>query len=382
MCSRGDRAVSCGIVTDRADSRGAHRNRVIWVLNSACPSRCVYCDIESQHATRGLSTDEVTAACRDIVAAGFREVIFVGGEPLLSPELPAALAALDGQCEVAIFTGGVPGFTARAIERMRRGVRRLVFSIDSGRDADNDLVRGRKGITHDLLEMVEAVRRDLPFIDISLNTVVSRHNVEILDTVWDRLRAHRPSSWALTLVGDNFTGSPGAHLPSRAQIEHLYLTTVPALARRLAADRAELVVLPVPFPLLSARTPPAAWGDRASAPDVRAAIDLELDRFAVGDYNRTFVENHGCPLVGVDVSIGVGGEVHPCSQAPILQREYVVGNVKNARLGDILAGEAVTAFSRAVPHAPCTRCWAPSNVDRDRLVQVLRGAKPPRRVAP
>ena len=352
------------------DSRDARRNRVIWVLNSACPSRCVYCDIESQHATRGMSEVEVAAACRDVLSAGFRQVIFVGGEPLLSPELPVALDVLAGKCEVALFTGGVPGFVGRAVELIGRGVDRLVFSIDSGRDAENDLVRGRKGITRDLLELIEAVRRDLPRVDISINTVVSRHNVGSLAALWDRVSDHHPSSWSLTLVGDNFTASQDAHLLSRAQVESFYLQTVPALARRLATHGAELVVLPVPFALLAEGAPPRTWNEAATRH--RTAIDADFDLFARGDYNRTFVERRGCPLIGTDVTIGVGGDVHPCSQAPIIQREYVVGNVKHARIDDILASAALAKFRDGVPHAPCTRCWAPSNVERDRLLRVVR----------
>lgn len=351
---------------------GGRRNRVIWVLNSACPSRCVYCDIESQHRTPGLSAVEVAKAARDVISAGFREVIFVGGEPLLSPELPAALDVLAGRCEVALFTGGVPGFLDRALELVARGVSRLVFSIDSGRDAENDLVRGRKGITRDLVALVERVRADLPRVDVSFNTVVSRHNVESLDATWDRLRAFRPSSWSLTLVGDNFTGAPTSHLPSRPQIESYYLHTVPALARRLLSDRIEIVVLPVPLAFLESHAAPITWNSPAKHD--RSRLDADFDRFAVGDFNRSFVERCGCPLVGIDVSIGVGGDVHPCSQAPILQDAYVVGNVKNASVEEIMASEAMAAFGRGVPHAPCTRCWAPSNVPRDRLLRVVREA--------
>ena len=345
---------------------GAPRNRVVWVLESACPSRCVYCDIESQQGRGALSEGEVARAARDVIDAGFREVIFVGGEPLLSPSLSAALDVLRGRCEVALFTGGIPSFTTKALELVGRGVDRLVFSVDSARDGDNDLVRGRKGITRAIAELVDAVRRDLPRVDVSFNTVVSRHNVESLPALWDRLRGWRPSSWSLTLVGDNFTADATPHLPSRAELDRLYGETVPALAQAMARDRVELVVLPVPLALLVERVPHAAWNV--------AAASRDLDRFAVGDHNRGFVERFGCPLVGVDVSIGVQGEVYPCSQAPILQDRFVLGNVKTARLDDLLRGAALDAFRRGVPHAPCVRCWAPSNVERDRLLRLVREA--------
>ena len=76
-------------------------------------------------------------------------------------------------------------------------------------------------------------------------------------------------------------------------------------------------------------------------------------------------------LVGLDVVIGVGGEVHPCSQAPIIDRRWSVGNVKSQPLADILEGPALRDFQSKLPHPPCTRCWAPSNIPRDALVELL-----------
>jgi radical SAM protein with 4Fe4S-binding SPASM domain len=67
----------------------------------------------------------------------------------------------------------------------------------------------------------------------------------------------------------------------------------------------------------------------------------------------------------------VGGEVHPCSQAPIIRPEYVVGNLKTQSLAEILSGDALRAFGAGVPHASCTRCWAPSNVPRELLQQLI-----------
>jgi radical SAM protein with 4Fe4S-binding SPASM domain len=179
-------------------------------------------------------------------------------------------------------------------------------------------------------------------------------------------------SWSLTLAGDVFEGSPGHALLTEAAIEQLYLRIVPALAARVARDRAELVVLPVPYPFLAARVPPVRWAEAARG--VRAELEAEFALYARGEYNATFVRRHGCPLVGIDVVIGIEGDVHPCSQGPIIHPRYVVGNVKQAPLAEILAGERLRAFGAGMPNAPCTRCWAPSNVPRETLVQLMARA--------
>ncbi len=75
------------------------------------------------------------------------------------------------------------------------------------------------------------------------------------------------------------------------------------------------------------------------------SLDRELTLFSAGEYNRTFVERCGCPLVGVDVVIGVGGQIHPCSQAPIIKPQFVVGNVKSSALEDILQDDMIGPVS-------------------------------------
>jgi MoaA/NifB/PqqE/SkfB family radical SAM enzyme len=355
------------------DAPRPSRHYAMWMFTAACPSHCTYCDIDSQKGKKGLSREEVVRVAEEIVEQGFSEVMFVGGEPLLSPDLPAALRALGGRVKTAVFTGGVPGLVDRAVEVLGEGgVDRVVFSIDSGQPNRNDLIRGRKGITQDLVDLAAAVHERLPNIDRSVNTVVSRYNVRALAGVWQRMSPYGLTSWSLTLAGDVFSGSPGHALIDVPSLEELYFKTIPVLAAHLARSGAELVVLPIPYPLLAARVPPARWGQLG--PAARAEVALELEKLSRGEHNATFVEKHGCPLVGIDVVIGVGGEVHPCSQGPIIHPSYVVGNVKTHSLGEILHGEALRAFAGGVPHAPCTRCWAPSNVPRETLLQ-LTGAR-------
>jgi radical SAM protein with 4Fe4S-binding SPASM domain len=291
----------------------------------------------------------------------------------LSRDLAAALRVLKGRARTAVFTGGLPVSIDRSIETLRDGgVDRLVYSIDGATRADNDRLRGRIGVTDDLLAFAGAVRDRLPRVDRSVNTVVSRFNVDALDGIWETMSPFGLNSWSLTLAGDFFAASPRHAFLDVAALETFYFRTIPRLSARLAKDRAELVVLPVPFPFLEARLPPARWGEAPS--DLRAAIDVELELYSRGEYNATFVRRCGCPLVGIDVVIGVGGEVHPCSQPPIIHPSYVVGNVKRQTLAEILDGDPLRAFGASVPNAPCTRCWAPSNVPREVLSRLVARA--------
>ncbi len=356
----------------------ARRHYAMWMFTGACPSRCVYCDIQSQQGRSGLTRAEVERVSREILENGFSEVLFVGGEPLLSPDLPAALAILKGRVPTAVFTGGLPGLAERAVSVLGEGgVNRVVLSIDSGDEEHNDRIRGRKGITRELLAFAGLAKERLPGMGRSVNTVVSRENVATLGDVWDRMRGFGLDSWALTLSGDSFEGArrtPSCR--SRSAGEALFRDD-PAPGRgdgeggrgaRRAAGAVSLARRQDPAcSLVRAR-------ERRQALAARTSVLAELELYSRGEHNATFVRRHGCPLVGKDVVIGVGGEIHPCSQAPIIHPRWVVGNIKSQPLSDILSGAALRDFEAHVPHAPCTRCWAPSNVPRDVLVTLL--AKP------
>lgn len=340
---------------------------MIWAINAACPSRCVYCGIATQREKRELEAEEAVKLAREVVDAGFREVVFVGGEPLLYKHLPAVLDVLAGRVEVAVFSGGLPEDPRRWLDVLRRGATRLVLSIDAGDEDKNDLVRGRRGVSLEVWSLAEAVRRELPQLDVSVSSVITPQSAPLLAATWGRIRELRPTAWVAVLAGDNFDERPSSHFLDRNELERLYFVDAPALARRIAAEASgtDFMLFPVPLPLFG--TPLSRWSEARDQP----GLDTELLLYSRGDYNATFAERHGCPLVGMDISIGVDGEIYPCSQAPILKSEYALGSSRQSSLSSLLEPERLARFRDAVPHAPCRRCWAPSNLPRDVLARLL-----------
>jgi radical SAM protein with 4Fe4S-binding SPASM domain len=357
--------------TPRVPSSRAERQRLIWVINAGCPSRCVYCGIASQREKRELDEAEALSAARAVCDAGFREVVFVGGEPLLYPHLPRVLEELRGRVRTAVFSGGLPGSVDRWIETLAHGADRLVLSIDDGDEDRNDLVRGRRGVSRELVELARGARRALPSLEVSISTVVTRHNARTLDSTWERVRSLEPTAWVAVLAGDNFDERPAGHFLDTDSLEQLYFATAPALARRVGreAPDTDFLLFPVPLSLLRLGVSTDGWS-RLEGPEL-AAVRGELADFARGDYNARFVREHGCPLVGCDASIGVDGEVYPCSQAPILQSQWALGSLRDTPLAELLSQERSSQFSRGIPHAPCSRCWAPSNVEPSVLDRLL-----------
>lgn len=61
---------------------------VSWMTTNQCNLKCVHCYQDAEEATeRELTTDEAKKMIDEIARAGFKIMIFSGGEPLLRPDI-------------------------------------------------------------------------------------------------------------------------------------------------------------------------------------------------------------------------------------------------------------------------------------------------------
>ena len=78
---------------------------VSWMTTNKCNLKCVHCYQDAEEATdRELSTEEAFAMIEQIARAGFKIMIFSGGEPLMRPDIyqlvsHAAQRGQFGRCQ-------------------------------------------------------------------------------------------------------------------------------------------------------------------------------------------------------------------------------------------------------------------------------------------
>ena len=64
---------------------------VSWMTTNKCNLKCVHCYQDAEEATdKELSTDEGKKMIDEIARAGFKVMIFSGGEPLMRKAVAAA----------------------------------------------------------------------------------------------------------------------------------------------------------------------------------------------------------------------------------------------------------------------------------------------------
>jgi cyclic pyranopterin phosphate synthase len=179
------------IVRDQL-SRPLHDLRISVI--DRCNFRCKYCMPEENEAgpykfleeTEWLTFPEIERLTRLFVRLGVTKVRLTGGEPLLRPNLPDLIKALQnipGITDLALTTNGSL-LTEQAEALKSTGLNRITVSLDA---IDPDIFRqinGRKGNLQKILDGITKCE-ELDFECIKINVVIQKNvnDHQILDLV-------------------------------------------------------------------------------------------------------------------------------------------------------------------------------------------------------
>jgi MoaA/NifB/PqqE/SkfB family radical SAM enzyme len=210
---------------------------VFFHILTACNLRCRHCYINpSQHGVASLNIDTITAWLR--VFAGKKNppnVIFLGGEPTLHPDLPLAVkqAGQLGYQSITIDTNGY--LFHDILNRLQPDeVDFFSFSLDGATHAVNDSLRG-DGSFHACLKGIrQAVSRGF---STSLIYTVSSANLRELEKMPELLRDIGIRRFFIQVVG--IRGTPAQAVASASAGIHQvspeeWLDKVPAAAQKAA----------------------------------------------------------------------------------------------------------------------------------------------------
>lgn len=151
---------------------------VISVIN-CCNSRCVYCDAwknnNKGHATAAEWLDVVS----QLSNIGITELVFSGGEPLMSADLERIIKAADDD---GIFTQVITNGLLLSNDRMRSllesGVKGVIVSVDSLEASDYTATRGVPfKYASQALEVLFEFKRCYPDLYAGINVVVTAKNL-------------------------------------------------------------------------------------------------------------------------------------------------------------------------------------------------------------
>ncbi len=164
--------------------RGRPRPFVVnHLVTVRCNLACPHCYVSGPEQTAfnqaryprssEMDTAQMKAFYRQLVAAGFKIAIVLGGEPLLRRDFGELLQVLEGHLFVTVFTNGYL-LPERADEV--KSATNLFVSLDAP-DAQHDELRARPKSFERALQGLETVRRKYPKVKPAVNMTVTARNV-------------------------------------------------------------------------------------------------------------------------------------------------------------------------------------------------------------
>lgn len=314
----------------------------VWELTLKCDQPCQHCGSRAGAArVQELSLEEILRVADELVELGCREVVLIGGEAYLRPDLPSIVRHLaELGVRVIMQTGGRALTVERARALADAGLSQVGVSID-GPPAIHDRLRGNLGSWTAAMRALENAAS--VGLGISANSQINQLNMDHLEVMFESFHRAGVRSWQVQL-------------------------TAP-MGR--AADHPEWIVQPwMVVPIL----------DRLAAIQERAA-ELFAEQGGQGRMFDVFCGNNlgyfgphetllrsrphgeeahwsGCQAGVRSIGIESDGTVKGCPSLPTAP--YAGGNVLNDGLARLWAEDATLRFPRGQAHGElwgfCASC--------------------------
>ncbi|MEJ2659311.1 MAG: radical SAM protein [Desulfobacteraceae bacterium] len=217
---------------------------VFFHILTQCNLGCRHCYINpGQHGTQKLSLERIETWLRILIQRSpSANLIFLGGEPTLHPELPAAVrvARRLGYASITIDTNGYL-FNNILHKVTPEDVDVVSFSLDGPTAEINDAVRGSGCFTR----CTDGIRRAKSFgFDVSLIYTVSSRNLAFLEDMAPLLAKWGVDHFFIQVIGLRGRSAVGSEEDAPLQVTRAqWRDTIPAVARRVADQG-----IPVTYP--------------------------------------------------------------------------------------------------------------------------------------
>lgn len=124
-----------------------------------CNSRCIMCNAWKNKSVNELSTEEMVDVLHQLRDFGIDDLILLGGEPLLRPDIGSIIkeASLLRFRTILVVTNGLL-LEERAKELLESGITHITVSVD-GIGGTHDSIRGIKGIFDKAIKGIKTVQK-------------------------------------------------------------------------------------------------------------------------------------------------------------------------------------------------------------------------------
>ena len=304
-----------------------------------CNSHCVMCNAWKNKFINELSTEEAKDALRQLRDIGVNVMIFIGGEPLLRPDIGELVkeASLLKFPIILLVTNGLL-LEDKARELLENGITHITVSVDSIGQG-HDAIRGIPGIFEKAIRGVKTVQKLKEEMNLNvavtlITNMLMKQNVDMIPQVVE-LSRNLGVYWDFNLLDSNLDLFKGISLPEistedKKKIDKTidYLTEV-----------------------------------RRESPGLMSSCEHML-KFARKYLKKENLDDFHCVHGYEALHIRSNGEVHPCW---ILEP---IGNLREAKLRDIVGTKKHRELAERIYIKDCPGCTnlCPLNVKSRYLI--------------
>lgn len=171
-----------------------------WLIENKCNLDCIYCF--SDHKKMSDENNDYIETAKNILSLDPLTIVLTGGEPTLNKNLKEILDFIDGNALTIIDSNGTTNVWSTLIPSLKNSIVR--FSIDSLRE--NTINKVRPSINSIFTpNQIPAITRNIKMLSsndilVTIQTVVTRYNVNELDEIYNYLIQNEVKHWYLSMV--------------------------------------------------------------------------------------------------------------------------------------------------------------------------------------
>lgn len=157
-----------------------------------CNFRCPYCYVpHNSYPENELSREEICDVILQAKDMGARKIIILGGEPTLYPDILDMIRFIRKQdLEAEMFTNGTR-ITEDFAKQLYDNDVRVALKMNSFDENHQDMLTGKKGSYNSIKQALQNLKKvGYPSKEkfLAVSTVICRHNINELITMWQWLR--------------------------------------------------------------------------------------------------------------------------------------------------------------------------------------------------
>ena len=166
---------------------------VCWNITSRCNQNCKYCHRFLN--VKDLSFEENLKILINLYDSGIENITWTGGEALLLDNIDELLKiSYEKGIKNKIITNGKL-LTRERIDKIHKYLDSITLSIDSVDDSVNDFLGRGKNHFREIKNILDYIKEKKYDINIRINSVVCKNNLDSIYTLVDFLNLYDIYSW-------------------------------------------------------------------------------------------------------------------------------------------------------------------------------------------